>query len=144
MHLPCRCSALSPDPGPLARPHARLCSNPCLQASPCALSVPHLVPCGTAWHHKAPKVLGRRVGAPPGAFKKIEKEEARLKKNFAESTITFLIFRTAPRGFCCVLAMPWRTQFSTLEGVLPSEVLASIGLIMSQESGSPGTQGAHR
>ena len=58
----------------------------------------------------------------------MKKRRRDFKKKFAESTITFLIFRTAPRGFCCVLAMPWRTQFSTLEGVLPSEVLASIGL----------------
>ena len=37
-------------------------------------------------------------------------EEARQTKN-EESTITFLVFRTVPRGFLCVLATPRRTQF---------------------------------
>jgi hypothetical protein len=56
-----------------------------------------LVPCGTAWHHRAPKVLGRRVGAPPGAFKTIgKKEEARLKEIIRQSAVAFPPLRTAP------------------------------------------------
>jgi hypothetical protein len=45
--------------------------------------------------------------------------------------LSFFKFRTAPRGFCCVLATAWGTHFSALERVLAREVLASIGLIDS-------------
>jgi hypothetical protein len=63
----------------------------------------------------APEVLRRGVGAPLAGLKKKSKRGGKTKKKIGESTITFLVFRTIPRGFLCVLTTPRRTQFSTLE-----------------------------
>ena len=48
-------------------------------------------------------------------LKKKSERGGETKKKIGESTITFLVFRTIPRGFLCVLTTPMRTQFSTLE-----------------------------
>jgi hypothetical protein len=58
-----------------------------------------------------PEGSGRTSG---GALKKKSKRGGETIF-FGESTITFWVFRTIPRGFLCVLTTPRRTQFSTLE-----------------------------
>jgi hypothetical protein len=121
MHLLGRCSALGPGPGSLPRPS----SSPSSRTWPCALLAPHLVPCGTAWHSGAPGVLRRGVGAPLGFILFLRRD----KKIFEGSTITFLIPRTALRGFFAILTTHRRNFFSTLKGLLRPGALASIGLM---------------
>jgi hypothetical protein len=72
------------------------------------------------------------VGAPLGElFKKNRKEEAGLKKERGKYYSFLNTPRTVLRDFFGILTTPWRTQFSTLEGLLRPKVLASIGLSCS-------------
>ena len=119
MHLLSRCSALGPGLGPLPRRFASSSRVDLKFKLANAAVCPIRTAFGPLRHCMAlrgaegtPEGGGRTSG---GAQKKNRKEEARLKKKFGESTITFLVFRTIPRGFLCVLTTPMRTQFSTLE-----------------------------
>jgi hypothetical protein len=63
-----------------------------------------------------------------GKNRKEELLRRRDKQKNEESTITFLVFRTVPRGFLCVLATPRRTQFFALKTKMREKVLGRSAL----------------
>jgi hypothetical protein len=85
----------------------------------------HLPNCGLLERNAAGGMAPQPVGE---RSVNLATEEARLKTKLGESTITFWVFRTIPRGFLCVLTTPSRTQFSTLETKMRKKVLGRSAL----------------